>query len=149
MHSTKDLILKISQEGDRDKMIILGDLMEELIENSKDREEYKYHLHLLLRGPHFDECMLKESGIKMKYGIPEVTRFMNAQGVVFDECVTIEDITYVVNYLYFLYYPLISDINQALKFAEKYIKDIDYPIKHGKAFTEWFEREKLKKSHTV
>ena len=138
MHSTKDLILKISQEGDRDKMIILGDLMEELIENSKDREEYKYHLHLLLRGPHFDECMLKESGIKMKYGIPEVTRFMNAQGVVFDECVTIEDITYVVNYLYFLYYPLISDINQALKFAEKYIKDIDYPIKHGKAFTEWF-----------
>lgn len=149
MHSTKDLILKISQEGDRDKMIILGDLMEELIENSKDKEEYKYHLHLLLRGPHFDECMLKESGIKIKYGIPEVTRFMNAQGIVFDECVTVEDITYVVNYLYFMFYPLISDINQALKFAEKYIKDIDYPVKHGKAFTEWFEREKLKKSHTV
>lgn len=149
MHSTKDLILKISQEGDRDKMIILGDLMEELIENSKDREEYKYHLHLLLRGPHFDECMLKESGIKIKYGIPEVTRFMNAQGIVFDECVTIEDITYAVNYLYFMFYPLISDINQALKFAEKYIKDTDYPVKHGKAFTEWFEREKLKKSHNV
>lgn len=149
MHSTRELIMKISQEGDRDKMVILGDLMEELIESSSDKEEYKYHLHQLLHGPHFDECMLKESGIKMKYGVPEITRFMAAQGMSFDECVTMEDITYVVNYLYFMFYPLISDINQALKFAEKYIKDPNYPVKNGKAFTEWFDKEKLKKSHIV
>ncbi len=147
MHSTRELIMKLSDEGDHDKMVILGDLMEELIEKSEDKDEYKYHLHMLLHGPHFDECMLKESGMKMKYGVPEVTRFMAAQGIVFDDCVTHEDITYVANYLYFMYYPLISDINQALKFTEKYIKDVDYPVKNGKAFMEWFNREKLKKSH--
>ena len=43
-------------------MVILGDLMEELIEKSDDKEEYKYHLHMLLHGPHFDDCMLKKSG---------------------------------------------------------------------------------------
>ena len=141
--------MKISQEGDHDKMVILGDLMEELIENSEEKEEYKYHLHQLLHGPHFDDCMLKEANIKMKYNTSEVSRFMTAQGISFDECVTIEDITYAVNYLYFLFYPLISDINQALKFAEKYIKDPNYPMKNGKAFIEWFNTEKLKKSHSI
>jgi hypothetical protein len=149
MYSTRELILKISQEGDHDKMVILGDLMEELIESSNSKEEYKYHLHQLLHGPHFDDCTLKESGVKIKYGIPEITRFMQAQGITFDECVTIEDITYTANYLYFTFYPLISDINQALKFTEKYIKDVNYPVKNGKPFLEWFEREKLKKNHQV
>lgn len=147
MYSTRELIMKLSEEGDHDKMVVLGDLLEELIENSSDKEEYKYHLHQLLHGPHFDECMLKESGIKQKYGIPEVSRFMKALGIEFDECVTMEDITYTVNHLYFLYYPLISDINQALKFAEKYIKDSEYPVRNGKAFMEWSDREKLRKTH--
>ena len=149
MYNTRELIMKVSETGDHEKMVILGDLMEELIEKSDDKEEYKYHLHMLLHGPHFDDCMLKKSGVKMKYGISEITRFMNAQGIMFDECVTPEDISYTVNYLYFMFYPLISDINQALKFAEKYIKDVDYPVKNGKPFMEWFEREKVKKSHHV
>ena len=147
MYSTRELIMKLSEEGDHDKMVILGDLMEELIENSVDKDEYKYHLHQLLHGPHFDECMLKESGIKQKYGYPEISRFMNALGIEFDECVTMEDVIYTVNHLYFTYYPLISDVNQAIKFAEKYIKDPDYPVHNGRAFMEWSDREKLRKTH--
>lgn len=140
--------MKLSEEGDREKMILLGDMMEELIEESPAKEEYKHHLHQLLTGPHFDEKTLKECGDKLKYSVADVSKFMTALGIKFDSCVTVEDVTYAANYLYFMFYPLISDINQALKFAEKYIKDANYPIKNGKAFTEWSNREKLRKSLT-
>lgn len=146
MHSTRELIMKLSEEGDREKMILLGDMLEELIEESENREEHREHLHELLKGPHFDEHSLKECGAKMKYSVADISKFMTALGIKFDPCVTVEDVTYAANYLYFMFYPLISDINQAIKFAEKYIKDANYPIKNAKAFKEWQDRERLRKS---
>lgn len=141
----KDLLFKIGQEGDHDKMEILADMLEFLIDESGNKEQYEYSLHMLIHGPHFDDCTLKKSGVKMKYSVEEISRLVSAQGLVFDNCVTIEDITYVANSLYSMYYPLISDISQTLKFTEKYIKDDTYPIRYGRAYMEWCHREKLRK----
>ena len=44
MYNTRELIMKVSETGDHEKMVILGDLMEELIEKSDDKEEYNKKL---------------------------------------------------------------------------------------------------------
>ena len=79
--------------------------------------------------------------------LSEIEKIMSAHGTKFPECVTIEDITFTVNYLYHLFYPLIPDVSVALRFAEKYIKDENYPVKYGKPFCEWSHREWLREKH--
>lgn len=145
MYNIKDLLTKVTREDDHDKIEILADMLESLIEESGNKGEYEHSLHMLMYGPHFNDCKLRESGIKMKYSVDEISRHVSAQGIVFDSSVTIEDITYVANSLYSMYYPLISDIAQTLKFSEKYIKDDTYPIRYGRAYMEWCYKEKLRK----
>lgn len=140
----KSILDRIIETGDTEKMIILQDLMEELLEESVDKKKYEMDLYKLAYGPHFNEDKLKNSGVKIKYTVPEVEKLVSAHGTKFPDCVTIEDITYTVNYLYHLYYPLIPDISAALRFTEKYIKDETYPTKYAKPFCEWSHREWLR-----
>lgn len=147
MFDFKMILDHIVKNNDPNEMIILQDMMEELLEEAKDKKKYEMNLYKLAYGPHFNEEKLIESGVKMKYSIPEVEKLISAHGTKFPECVTIEDITYAMNHLYHLYYPLIPDISAALRFAEKYIKDETFPVKYGKAFCEWSHREWLNEKY--
>lgn len=140
----KKVIDRIVETNDLEKMELLQDMMEDLLEKSEDKMKYENELYLIENGPHFNSEKLKDSGIKIKYDIPEIEKLIAAHGTKFPDCVTIEDITYATNYLYLLYYPLIPDISAALRFAEKYIKDETFPTKHGKAYCEWSHREWLR-----
>ena len=90
----------------------------------------------MIHGPHHTEDTLCESGVSIKYTYPEIQRAMMSSGISFDECITPEDVVYTVNSLYRTYYPLIPDLSHALKFADKYLHE-DYPVKHGRAYMEW------------
>ncbi len=144
MFDFKSILDHIVSTGDTEKMHTLQDMMENLLEESGDKKKYEMDLYKLAHGPHFNEEKLKESGVKIKYSTSEIEKIMSAHGTKFPECVTIEDITFTVNYLYHLFYPLIPDVSVALRFAEKYIKDENYPVKYGKPFCEWSHREWLR-----
>lgn len=147
MINFKNILDHVVETGDTEKMIVLQEMMEELLEESHDKKKYEMDLYKLAYGPHFNEEKLKESGIRIKYPCSEVEKLISAHGTKFPECVTLEDITFSVNYLYNLYYPLIPDISAALRFAEKYIKDETFPAKYSKPFCEWSHREWLKEKH--
>lgn len=147
MINFKNILDHVVETGDTEKMIVLQEMMEELLEESHDKKKYEMDLYKLAYGPHFNEEKLKESGVRIKYSCPEVEKLVSAHGTKFPECVTLEDITFSVNYLYHLYYPLIPDISAALRFAEKYIKDETFPVKYSKPFCEWYHREWLKEKH--
>lgn len=147
MINFKNILDHVVETGDTEKMIILQEMMEELLEESQEKKKYEMDLYKLAYGPHFNEEKLKESGVKIKYTCTEVEKLVSAHGTKFPECVTLEDITFSVNYLYHLYYPLIPDISAALRFAEKYIKDETFPVKYSKPFCEWSHREWLKEKH--
>lgn len=147
MINFKNILDHVVETGDTGKMIILQEMMEELLEESHDKKKYEMDLYKLAYGPHFNEEKLKESGVRIKYSCSEVEKLVSAHGTKFPECVTLEDITFSVNYLYHMYYPLIPDISAALRFAEKYIKDETFPVKYSKPFCEWSHREWLKEKH--
>lgn len=146
MHNKiKNIIWKIGSENDQKKIDCLAEMICELIKESECPEKYMDKLYILCHGYHFNEEKLMESGVKMKWTVEESIRLFESQGIYFrDEYsgVTEYDKCYVINMLYSDYYPLISDSSTAVKFAEKYIKDEDYPIKGGKAFAEWSFRHK-------
>lgn len=137
--NTKDLLISLGT--DEHKINLLSGIIDELLEECEEPEKYKNSFHLLLYGPHHTEETLNESGITIKYSYPEIQRAMMSSGVVFHESITQEDIIYTVNSLYKTYYPLISDLTHALKFAEKYLIE-DYPVKHGRAYMEWKNKYK-------
>lgn len=147
MINFKKILDRIVENGDSSEMNLLQEMMENLLEEAKDKKKYEMDLYKLAYGPHFNEEKLMESGIKIKYTVPEIEKLVSAHGTKFPDCVTMEDITYATNYLYHLYYPLIPDISAALRFAEKYIKDETFPVKYGKAFCEWSHREWLMEKH--
>ena len=132
--NTKKLLSSIG--NDEQKITILSEIIDELLEDCEDPGKYKNSFHLLAHGPHHNEETLKESGVNIKYGLTEIQRVMMATGVTFPECITQEDIIYTVNSLYHTYYPLIPDLAHAVKFSEKYLTE-DYPVKHGRAYMEW------------
>lgn len=147
INNFKEILDHIVKTEDNEKMIILQEMMEDLLEESKEKKKYEMDLYKLAYGPHFNGEKLQESGVKIKYSTPEIEKLISAHGTKFPECVTMEDITYATNYLYNLYYPLIPDISVALRFAEKYIKDETYPVKYGRAFCDWSHREWLREKH--
>lgn len=100
-------------------------------------EHYSEDLRMLICGPHFDKNSLEQSGIKMKYSCEDIIRTINSLGISFDDSVTKEDVIFAVNYLYCEFFPLIGDISSAVKFAEKYIKDSNWPIECGKTYSIW------------
>lgn len=126
-------------EGDEHKLCLLSEIIDELLEECEEPEKYRDSFHLLVNGPHHTEDTLKESGVPVKYGYPEIQRSMLSSGISFDDCLTQEDIVYTVNSLYRTYYPLIPDLSHALKFADKYLKE-EYPVKNGRAYVEWKNR---------
>jgi hypothetical protein len=148
INNFKEILDHIVKTEDNEKMIILQEMMEDLLEESKEKKKYEMDLYKLAYGPHFNDEKLKESGVKIKYSTPEIEKLISAHGIKFPECVTMEDVTYTTNYLYHLYYPLIPDISVALRFTEKYIKDETYPVKYGRAFCDWSHREWLREKHS-
>lgn len=132
--NTKDLLSAIG--NDEHKIGLLAEIIDELLEECEEPGKYKNSFHLLIHGPHHTEDTLKESGMTIKYNYPEIQRCMMSLGITFNECLTKEDIVYVVNSLYKSYYPLIPDLTHAIKFAEKYFLE-DYPVKNGRAYMEW------------
>lgn len=131
---TQDLIKAIG--NDENKINILSEIIDELLEECDEPNKYKDSFHILINGPHHTEETLKESGIPIKYNYPDIQRIMMSCGINFNESLTKEDIVFTVNSLYKTYYPLIPDLTHAIKFAEKYLSE-DYPVKCGRAYMEW------------
>lgn len=132
--TTKEILKKI--EGDEEKICLFSEIIDEILEDCEDLSKYEDSFHVLIHGPHHTQETLEKSGIPLKYNYQEIQRVMLSSGISFDDCITPEDIVFIVNSLYKTYYPLIPDLSHAVKFADRYINE-DYPVKNGRAYTEW------------
>lgn len=112
---------------------ILSGILEKMLEACP---EYKDDFYVLENGYHFNLRSLHESQIEIKYPWSEIEKHMDALNISFPPCVTQEDVVYTVNSLYWTYFPLISDITGAIRFAEKYIEDKNWPD-HNRPYLEW------------
>ena len=92
MINFKEVLDHIVKTEDNDKMNILQEMMEDLLEESTEKKKYEMDLYKLAYGPHFNEEKLKESGVKIKYSMPEIEKLISAHGIKFPECVTTEDV---------------------------------------------------------
>lgn len=152
MCNIKDLVVSIIESKDMIKAHELSELIECLIESSDHPEKYEEKLYILTHGYHFDEEKMNKAlkCIGKKWNTEEVCSIMKSLGIIFTgdySDVTIYDKCYAMNMLHSDYYPMISDSSTMAKFAEKYIKDEDYPIKGGKPYAEWCLRMKL--AHSI
>lgn len=149
MYDIKKIISKLQVDQNEAANTTLADMIESLIHESSDPSKYENDLYILCNGYHFNEGMYKKASeyMDMKWTPDMVSSVMNSYGISFkDEYkdVTIYDVAYVMNMLYKMYYPLISDSSSAAKYAEKFIK-CKYPIAGGRAFAEWMLKCKLSK----
>lgn len=115
----------------------LSSMIEKLLRDSPSPEKYEMKLYTLENGYHFNEEYFNKSmsGTDIKWSPDVAESIVLSSGVKFSDCVTKWDIAYVMNMLYKMYYPLISDSSTAAKFTEKYINS-NYPIPFGRAFAE-------------
>lgn len=127
MYDLRGLITSITESGDISRMDKLCELIDKLISQAPDCEALREDLYILQNGPHFTMEVLENSGVPLKYTPSEITRYMDSHGMGFGPKYRIEDICYTVNSLYSLYYPLLPDLGQTLKFTEKYLHDESWP----------------------
>ena len=60
MISFKSILDRIVENGDPNEMILLQEMMEDLLEEAKDKKKYEMDLYKLAYGPHFNEEKLRD-----------------------------------------------------------------------------------------
>lgn len=139
-------IQSIIESGSICDMEKLSEILEDSILDGKNSFKYQLKLYSMANGYHFNEHTLLEAleligGVKLKCN--EIESTLKKYGIQRTPEVNIYDVSYAVHMIYSDLSDLDLSEQTIFRMAVAYCQDIDFPIRYGRCFVEWFNKVSL------